>query len=241
VGGLSGALLAAIAIEERMRQIDEARRDAYVRSWARSLLALLGVEPRIDAAPGALEKNGRPRLVVANHRSTIDILLMLDLFGGNLLARGDMAEWPAIGIMARRAGTVFVDRGDPASGAAAVQRIRDRLRKGVTISVFPEGTTYAGDHVREFQAGAFVAVARERGVVLPVGIAYERADAIFGDEPVVDHMKRLVRTPSILVGVAIGAPVEASTSVVAFAEAMRGSVQELVVKARSLVGGSGEP
>jgi 1-acyl-sn-glycerol-3-phosphate acyltransferase len=237
VGGLSGAMLAAIAVEERMRRIDEARRDAYVRSWARSLIALLGVEPHIDVAPGALEKNGRPRLVVANHRSTIDILLMLDLFGGNLLARGDMAEWPGIGLMARWAGTLFVDRGDPASGAAAVQRIRDRLRKGVTISVFPEGTTYEGDQVREFQAGAFVAVARERGEVLPVGIAYERADAIFGDEPVVDHMKRLVRTPSIRVGIAIGAPVEASKNVVVFAEAMRGSVQELVVKARALVGG----
>jgi hypothetical protein len=91
--------------------------------------------------------------------------------------------------------------------------------------------------VREFQAGAFVAVARERGEVLPVGIAYERADAIFGDEPVVDHMKRLVRTPTIRVGVAIGAPIEASKSVAAFAESMRGSVQELVVKARALVGG----
>jgi 1-acyl-sn-glycerol-3-phosphate acyltransferase len=236
-GGLSGAILAALTIDESVRQPNEARRDAYVRSWARSLLKVLDVEVKIDAAPGALEKNERPRLVVANHRSTLDILLMLDLFGGNLLARGDMASWPGIGVMARRAGTLFVDRGDPTSGAAAIQRIRDRLRRGVTVSIFPEGTTHEGDLVREFAAGAFVAIARERGEVVPVGIAYEHPDAIYGDEPVMDHMKRLVRTPSTLVGVTIGAPVEASKNIASFASEMRNEVQSLVDRARFLVGG----
>jgi 1-acyl-sn-glycerol-3-phosphate acyltransferase len=234
-------MMAAIAIEESVRRISEGRRDAYVRSWARSLLKVLAVDAIVDAAPGALEKHARPRLVVANHRSTLDILLMLDLFGGNLLARGDMAGWPAIGVMARRAGTLFVDRGDPASGAAAIQRIRDRLRRGITVSVFPEGTTYEGDEVREFSAGAFVAIAREHGEVLPVGIAYEDPNAIFGDEPVVDHMKRLVRTPTIRVGVAIGTPVEAKKGVASFASEMRAEVQALVTKARFLASGVPRP
>jgi 1-acyl-sn-glycerol-3-phosphate acyltransferase len=236
-GGLSGAMLAALVIEETLRTVSEARRDAYVRSWARSLLRVLEVDVAIDAVPGALERSTAPRLVVANHRSTLDILLLLHLFGGNLLARGDMAGWPAIGTMARRAGTLFVDRSDPSSGAGAVQRIRERLRGGVTISVFPEGTTFEGDHVREFQGGAFVAIAREHGEVLPVGIAYERADAIFGDEPVVDHMKRLVRAPTIRVGVAVGSPVASRGTAGSLASAMRGEVQALVNKARGLVGG----
>ena len=164
---------------------------------------------------------------------------MLDLFGGNLLARGDMADWPAIGVMARRAGTLFVDPTDPASGAAAVQRIRERLRRGITISVFPEGTTFEGDEVRPFQAGAFVAIARERGEVLPVGIAYETPEAIYGDEPVLDHMKRLVRAPSTRVAVSIGSPVGASaTGVASLASAMRSEVQSLVHRARGFASGT---
>ena len=198
---------------------------------------MLGVGVELDAAPGALETGVRPRLVVANHRSTLDILVLLDLFGGHLLARGDMAEWPAIGVMAKRAGTLFVDRADPASGAAAVQRMRERLRRGATVSVFPEGTTFEGDEVREFQAGAFVAIARERGEVIPVGIAYERPDAIFGDEAVMDHMKRLVRAPSIRVGVSLGAPVSATGSRVgSLADTLRAEVQTLVHRARARVG-----
>ncbi len=239
VGGVSGAMLAALTLEDRLRKVDDARRDAYVRRWARSLLKLLRVEVTKDVAPGALDKGRRPRLVVANHRSTLDILIMLDLFGGSLLARGDMADWPAIGVMARRAGTLFVDRTDPASGAAAVQRIRERLRRGITISVFPEGTTFEGDEVRPFQAGAFVAIARERGEVLPVGIAYETSDAIYGDEPVLDHMKRLVRAPSTRVAVSIGSPVGASaTGVASLASAMRSEVQSLVHRARAFAGGT---
>jgi lyso-ornithine lipid O-acyltransferase len=141
--------------------------------------------------------------------------------------------------MARRAGTLFVDRTDPASGAAAVQRIRNRLRRGITISVFPEGTTFEGDEVHTFQAGAFVAIARERGEVLPVGIAYERADAIFGDEPVMDHMKRLVRAPVTRVGIAVGAPfATAGAGVAGLAASMQSDVQRLVHRARALVGGA---
>jgi 1-acyl-sn-glycerol-3-phosphate acyltransferase len=162
---------------------------------------------------------------------------LLSLFGGSLLARGDMADWPVIGVLARRAGTLFVDRSDPASGAAAVQRIRERLRSGVTVGVFPEGTTFPGDDVREFQGGAFIAIARESGDVVPVGIAYERPDAVYGDEPVMDHMKRLVRAPSIRVGVAVGSPVEAPRQIRSLAVRLRDDVQSLVHKARALAGG----
>lgn len=233
LGGVSGALLAALTVEQRVRPVTDDRLDTYVRSWAKSLLRLLRVDLKLEAAPGAIDKGNLPRLVVANHRSTVDIPLMLHLFGGNLLARGDMADWPAIGVMARRAGTLFVDRADPASGAAAVQKMRDRLRRGITVCVFPEGTTFPGDEVREFQAGAFIAIAREKGIVVPVGIAYEAPDAIYGDEPVAAHMKRIAASESIGVGVAVGAPFSAAgTGVRSIAERARDEVAGLVLRAR---------
>jgi lyso-ornithine lipid O-acyltransferase len=238
MGGVSGAMLAALTVEHRVRPVTDERLDAYVRSWARSLLRLLHVELLVDASPEVFAKGGGPRLVVANHRSTVDILLLLHLFGGNLLARGDMANWPAIGVMARRAGTLFVDREDPSSGAAAVQSMRDRMRRGINVSVFPEGTTFPGDEVREFQAGAFVAVAREKGSVTPVGIAYETPDAIYGDEPVGDHMKRIARSPTIRVAVAVGASFSAAgAGIRPLAERARTEVQALVTRARGIVGG----
>lgn len=238
MGGVSGAMLAALTVEHRVRPVNDERLETYVRSWAKSILRLLHVELTVDPSLGAFAQVSGPRLVVANHRSTVDILLMLHLFGGNLLARGDMANWPAVGVMARRAGTLFVDRTDPASGAAAVQSMRDRLRRGITVCVFPEGTTFPGDEVREFQAGAFVAIAREKGSVTPVGIAYETPEAVFGDEPVVNHMKRIAESPSIRVAVAVGTPFStAGEGVRHLAERARTEVQALVSRARGIVGG----
>ena len=103
----------------------------------------------------------------------------------------------------------------------------------------PEGTTFAGDDVREFQAGAFIAVAREKGAVTPVGVAYETRDAIYGDEPVGDHMKRIARAPAIRVAVAVGTPFSAAgAGVRSLAERARSEVQALVRRARGVVGGS---
>ena len=142
VGGVSGALLAALTLEESVFDMSDARRDVYVRKWAGSLLRLMGIEitprPPIANVGGEPATTG-PLLVVANHRSTLDILLMLHLFGGHLLARGDMATWPGVGALARSGGTLFVDRSSPASGAVAVRRMRERLQRRVTVGVFPKG------------------------------------------------------------------------------------------------------
>ncbi|MEO7094358.1 MAG: lysophospholipid acyltransferase family protein, partial [Polyangiales bacterium] len=170
----SAALFSALQVDKLVRPLDgtagDERNDPYVRAWARSLLRILDVE-RVDvdvaSVASVAERGSGGRVVVSNHRSIVDILLMLDLFGGHLLARGDMAGWPVVGRLAREAGTLFVDRKDPSSGAGAVQRVRSRLRDGRTITVFPEGTTFVDDVVRPFHPGAFVAAAREKVPVLP--------------------------------------------------------------------------
>jgi len=235
-GGLSALMLAAFSVEERVRGMSGERREAYVRRWAGSMRRILRVELDVLPAPPGDDVGG-PRLVVANHRSTLDILIMLELFGGELLARKDMQDWPAIGPLARLAGTLFVDRDSPSSGAAAVRRMRQRLKQNVTLCVFPEGTTFAGDQVRDFHRGAFLAVARERGKIVPVGLAYEQPEAVYGDEPVLDHLKRLVNMPKFRVSVAIGSPrVADSIPVAQLAELARDDVQRLVLRARSNFG-----
>jgi lyso-ornithine lipid O-acyltransferase len=231
----SAALFSALQLDKLVRPLDgtqhDARRDPYVQAWARSLLRILGVQ-RIDATP-YVDAGSGGRVVVSNHRSTIDILLMLDLFGGHLLARGDMAAWPVMGTLAREAGTLFVDREDPSSGAGAVQRVRSRLRDGRTITVFPEGTTFLDDEVRPFHPGAFVAAAREKVPVVPVGIAYETAESCYGDEPIGEHGKRLLTSKQTRVAVAIGTPLPSKGhSLTALRDRAHDAVQSLVRIAR---------
>src|SRR5690606_26775233 len=116
------------------------------------LLALFAVEVEvIGRVPGDPPERGR--VIVSNHRSTIDVGVLLATFGGTMVSRGDLARWPLLGRAARSVGTVFVDRGDAKSGASTIRSIQRHLATGRSIGIFPEGTTFEGDEVRPFHAG----------------------------------------------------------------------------------------
>lgn len=228
---ITGTLVASLLAEEQLRDVGPERRDIYVRTWARGMLRALNVELSIEGHRALPTET--PQLVVANHRSTLDIFVMLSLFGGHLLARGDMESWPAVGYLAKKAGTLFVDRSDAGSGAAAVRRITDHLRRGRIIGVFPEGTTFNDDEVRPFHAGAFMAIARVRGEVTPVGIAYDDPAAHYVDEPIGDHFKRLLDAPRTRAALVMGDPIVTAGVPIHDAKARaHAAVQRLVHEAR---------
>lgn len=218
----------------RLRGIAEPRRtqimQRWVRRWARGLLALFGVERRFRGQPARW--GGGPRLVVANHRSPLDIIALLECFGGYVLARHDLDSWPMLGYAARESGTIFVDRNDPRSGVKAIREIRNRLRAGETVIIFPEGTTFAGDEVRPFHAGALAAARGLEVELLPVGIAYQPG-AEFVDESFGQHVLRAAQRPKTPVGICVGTPVPSGTDRDAVAEALRAQVQQLVHEARA--------
>ncbi|MEO8875865.1 MAG: lysophospholipid acyltransferase family protein [Polyangiaceae bacterium] len=205
-------------------------RDRWTRRWSRALLGLFSIEREIQ---GKIAPSTRGRLVVANHRSTIDIGILLDLFGGRMVSRADLANWPVIGIAARKSGTVFVDRSKKSSGAAVIRVMRDLLAAGETVCVFPEGTTFADDVVRPFHAGAFIAAARTNAEIIPVGIVYERGSgAAFVDEPFMAHLARLAGASPSRVRVVIGSAVEPEIDAKALARKAHDAVQTLVDRGR---------
>ena len=63
------------------------------------------------------------------------------------------------------------------------------------VMVYPEGTTFAGDEVRPFRAGAFLAAQRTGAEIVPVGIAYGGQSASFVDEPFAAHYRRMSASP----------------------------------------------
>ncbi|MEM6930289.1 MAG: lysophospholipid acyltransferase family protein [Myxococcota bacterium] len=177
-------------------------RQRAVARWARMVPTLLGVDLAIH---GEVPEGG-PYLVVANHRSPIDILLAVRLVGGVLLAHDGVAGIPVVGTAARVNETIFVDQENRVSGARAVRAMRRHLAEGHNVIVFPEGDTFAGDEVRPFQSGAFVAARGLDAVrVLPLGLAYDPG-CEFVDESFEAHLLRNAANPSTHVTAVIGRP-----------------------------------
>lgn len=184
-------------------------RERWVKRWARALLALFAVEAEIVGALPPPTKRGTPgRLVVANHRSAIDIGVLLATFGGRMVSRADLSTWPLVGAAARSVGTVFVDRASTRSGAATIRAIQRELEDGQTVSIFPEGTTFEGDTIRPLHGGAFIAAARAGAEVLPVGLAYPKdSGAAFVNETFLSHLGRMAASTATRMVVAVGAPI----------------------------------
>lgn len=221
-----------LRVLERVRAPSAERRERWVRAWAKRMLGLFEVE--VDVV-GPVPPAGA-RVVVMNHRSAIDTCVALHLFGGRMVSRADVATWPVVGAAAERVGTLFVDRASATSGAALLRTMREVLRAGESVNVFPEGTTFPDDEVRPFHPGAFVAAHRERCPVVPAGIAYPRASgAAYFHEPFTRHLHRLAGAPPTRVQVTIGAPISVlpDERVDALCTRARAHVQELVVASRT--------
>jgi 1-acyl-sn-glycerol-3-phosphate acyltransferase len=241
---ITGTLLPLYVTRDRFAR-PESRgplRDRWVARWSGSLLRLFGVE--VDHRRSANVAPAQPggRLVVANHRSALDVGILLQRFGGHMVSRADLARWPLVGAAARSVGTVFVDRASTTSGASTIRVVRGLLERGETVLVFPEGTTFADDTVRPFQPGAFVGALRTGATVVPVGIAYEKgSQAAFVGETFPAHLARMAGSGGTRVVVREGEPIELGEKARAaeVAERARDAVQRLVDQARREVDGLG--
>lgn len=113
----------------------------------------------------------RPYMVVANHESFVDILLIAHLpFEMKWVAKSDFFSYPVIGWLMQMVGDIKLVRSSPGSRMAVLDQMADRLNKKVAVMVFPEGTRSRDGDLGRFRDGAF-RVAQQAGVpVLPLAV-----------------------------------------------------------------------
>jgi len=233
-GALTSLMLPAYLMRDRIAS-DASRaevRRRWVHTWSGLLLDLFSID--LEVLGAIPNEPGKGRLVVANHRSAIDIGVLLRLFEGYMVSRNDLAGWPLIGAAARSVGTVFVDRSDSGSGASAIRAMRTLLKSGETVCIFPEGTTFEGDEVRPFHQGAFIAALHTSAQIIPVGIAYPvGSGAAFVNESFPAHLARMSRSTRTRAAVSIGTPIEVGKRRAAdLSNEAHAAVQSLVQRSR---------
>lgn len=133
--------------------------------WYRTVLWILGIRviQTGEIAPEAT-------LVVANHVSWADILVIGSYIPYTFLAMQEVVKWPVIGRLAARAGTLFIERGRGA--AQAIEQVAETLQTGRGVVIFPEGRTSNGAQVNRFHPRIFEAAIRSDTPVAPVALIY---------------------------------------------------------------------
>jgi 1-acyl-sn-glycerol-3-phosphate acyltransferase len=98
----------------------------------------------------------RPYVVVANHESFVDMLLISHLpWEMKWLSKEEMFKIPLVGWLMSMAGDIKLTRGDRKSVIIAMRGCHDRLDKNVSVMLFPEGTRTRDGSLGEFKDGAF--------------------------------------------------------------------------------------
>ncbi len=106
--------------------------------WATIILFGMGFIPKIQFLE-TMEKN-RSYLLVSNHTSMIDIMMMLYISKNPFVFVGkkELARYPLFGFFYKRT-CILVDRQNSKSRHAVFQQAKERLDKGLSVCIFPEG------------------------------------------------------------------------------------------------------
>lgn len=130
-------------------------------------------------------------LLVANHRSYVDPVIILRDILAVPVAKKEIISWPIIGYGARISGTLFVDRGDSEQRRLTREAIGKTIAQGLCIINFPEGTTHDEPKTIKFHSGAFREAVDGGYPVFPLAIEYRAvSDAWAGEDTFLPHFIR---------------------------------------------------
>ena len=114
----------------------------------------------------------RPYIVVANHESFVDILLISHLpFEMKWLSKVENFRIPVMGWEMSLAGDIRLTRGEVSSATDAMRQCADRLSKKVSVMFFPEGTRSKTGELGKFKNGAFRLAIETGTPILPVAVS----------------------------------------------------------------------
>jgi 1-acyl-sn-glycerol-3-phosphate acyltransferase len=186
------------------------RRDRAIMAWAQRLLRVIGVRLRADAAPSLPQG----ALLVCNHVSWLDIYLIYAAQRVHFVSKAEVRNWPVAGWLARKTGTLFIERGRRADTARINTEMGELMRSGAWVAVFPEGTTGDGRSLRRFMPSLLQPAIELNCPIVPAALRYRTlaneysaAPAYIDDISMWQSLKNIVSEPGIVAELHFGDPI----------------------------------
>ena len=165
-------------------------RAAWLHAWCRFACRVLGIRL---TRQGAMPSSG---LLVSNHLSYLDIIVLSSIRPCVFVAKRDVANWPLFGWLAHAAGAIFVDRKRRFLSDNAVDLIREAIAGGTVVVLFPEGTSSDGSAVLPFKSALLESVVRLRCPVGSASVDYGLDNGSVADE--VCYWRDMTLVPHLL-------------------------------------------
>jgi len=202
---LTSCFISILPVSGKARRAMRARATSF---FSRLALPLFGIRVQVDHGERLRAKTGG-RLVVSNHLSYVDVLIISSLVPSIFITSVELQHTFLLGTLARLSGCLFVERRKFSGLRREIDDITRVLGQGFPVVLFPEGTTSNGDCVRQFKNSLFDAAVSAGADILPFCLRYTKIngesvtagnrDAVFyyGGMTFFRHLPRLVSQKSV--------------------------------------------
>lgn len=143
------------------------------RVWLRWILFTFGVQ--IDAAGLENVPTHAPVILMSNHQSLVDIaaivLTLPRTVQWRFVAKKELTRVPIFGQALVASRHIIIDRGNREKAVASLRHAAERIRAGITVIVFPEGTRSSDGHLRHFKSGPFHLAVEAQVPIVPITVS----------------------------------------------------------------------
>jgi 1-acyl-sn-glycerol-3-phosphate acyltransferase len=171
------------------------------RFWAWMILAIGGVSLKVNGL-NRIDAN-RQYVFMVNHQSNIDIPVLIQSFPAfqlRWIAKKELLWVPLFGWAMWASKHIIIDRSDRIGALGSLERAKERMKAGVSVVVFPEGTRSTDGKLLPFKRGGFLLAIRAQTPIVPV--------AINGSGPLLPRGDWRIRRGQVEVTVGEPVPVE---------------------------------
>jgi 1-acyl-sn-glycerol-3-phosphate acyltransferase len=167
------------------------------RGWVGWIFASCGI--RVEAEGLEHVDRTRPQIFMCNHQSVVDIGALIAVLpvSWRFVAKRELLWIPLFGWALGLSRHVIVDRLHRQKAVASLKRAAERIREGVNVIIFPEGTRSPSGELGPFKSGGFHLAIEAQVPIVPVTVSGSR------------HItpKRSLRVESGRVKVVFGEPI----------------------------------
>ncbi|MBN1945842.1 MAG: 1-acyl-sn-glycerol-3-phosphate acyltransferase [Bradymonadales bacterium] len=198
------------------------------RLWAPVMLKLGGARVVPEGDLDELDPSV-PYIFVSNHQGYFDVASLFTVLPHRLrfVAKIELALIPLFGWYMIRVGCPIVHRSKPDQAYRAMDRAVDKIKKGVPIFVFAEGTRSHDGNIAPFKRGAFLLAIKSGVPIVPI--------AIRGSYQVMNRHSLRV-TPGVI-RLSVGKPIPTDHLTLDDRLALTDQVREAILKRYESLGG----
>lgn len=156
-----------IAVFDKSGEIIHAR---VAVPWAKGILKVCGIKVLTSGEENV--EPAVPRIYMSNHQSYFDIFALLAHLpvSFKFIMKQELMKIPILGPTMRRAGYIGITREDPRSAIKSMNAAAEKIKNGVSVVIFPEGTRSVDGRLQSFKRGGFNLALKSGCDIVPVAI-----------------------------------------------------------------------